>query len=38
MEILKAYCDLLGLKGVEFDIALRKLLSKFLLPGEAQQI
>lgn len=33
MAILKAYCDLLGLQSIEFDIALRKLLSKFLLPG-----
>lgn len=38
LAILHAYCDLLGFHELEFDLALRKLLSKFLLPGEAQQI
>lgn len=38
MAILHAFCLQLNFKHQEFDIALRTLLSKFRLPGEAQQI
>lgn len=38
MDILKEYCRCLNFTGLEFDKALRCLLSKFKLPGEAQQI
>jgi Sec7-like guanine-nucleotide exchange factor len=38
LKILREYCILLNFKDMEFDLALRKLLSKFRLPGEAQQI
>lgn len=37
-EILKAYCQLLDFRKLTFDQALRLLLSRFKLPGEAQQI
>lgn len=33
LEVLKHYSRCLGLKGMEFDTALRLLLSKFRLPG-----
>lgn len=38
LAILHSFCKLLNFKGMEFDKALRLLLSKFRLPGEAQQI
>jgi cytohesin/brefeldin A-inhibited guanine nucleotide-exchange protein len=38
LKIMKAYCELLEFKGLNFDVALRLLLSTFKLPGEAQQI
>lgn len=38
LKILKAYCHWLDFSGLEFDRALRMLLSQFKLPGEAQQI
>lgn len=38
LKILHSYCKLLNFKGIEFDRALRMLLSRFRLPGEAQQI
>lgn len=37
-RVLKAYCQLLDFTNLEFDQALRLLLSRFKLPGEAQQI
>lgn len=38
LAILHSFCKLLNFKNMEFDKALRLLLSKFRLPGEAQQI
>lgn len=38
LGILHSFCNLLNFKNMEFDKALRLLLSKFRLPGEAQQI
>lgn len=38
LKVLKAYCHSLDFSGLEFDRALRLLLSRFKLPGEAQQI
>ena len=38
LNVLHSYCKLLKFIGQEFDKALRTLLSKFRLPGEAQQI
>ena len=38
MLVLGAFCRLLNFKGMEFDRAMRLLMSKFRLPGEAQQI
>ena len=38
IKILEAYCELLDFRKLEFDKALRLLLSTFKLPGEAQQI
>lgn len=37
-EILKSFCELLDFTKLEFAQALRLLLSRFKLPGEAQQI
>jgi len=37
-NVLRAYCQLLDFRNLEFDHALRLLLSRFKLPGEAQQI
>jgi len=34
-EVLLEFCKLLDFVGVEFDEALRLLLSRFTLPGEA---
>jgi Sec7-like guanine-nucleotide exchange factor len=36
--VLKSYCEQLDLTSIEFDKALRGFLTKFRLPGEAQQI
>lgn len=38
MKIFHQYCLKLNFHQVEFDKAIRQLLSKFLLPKEAQQI
>ena len=38
LKVLKAYCHALDFSGLEIDKALRLLLSRFKLPGEAQQI
>ena len=38
LAILHSFCKMLNFKNMEFDKAMRKLLSKFRLPGEAQQI
>lgn len=38
LKVLKAYCHALDFRGLEFDRAMRLLLSRFKLPGEAQQI
>ncbi len=38
MLILAAFCRMLNFTGMEFDRAMRLLMSKFRLPGEAQQI
>lgn len=38
LAILKEYCRCLNFRGLEFDKAFRVLLSRFKLPGEAQQI
>lgn len=38
LAILHSFCKLLNFKNMEFDKALRTLMSKFRLPGEAQQI
>lgn len=38
LAILHQFCMMLNFKNMEFDKAMRKLLSKFRLPGEAQQI
>lgn len=37
-QILKAYCEILDFRGLKFDQAMRVFLSRFKLPGEAQQI
>lgn len=37
-KVLRAYCELLDFRKSDFDQALRLLLSRFKLPGEAQQI
>jgi brefeldin A-inhibited guanine nucleotide-exchange protein len=37
-QVLKAFIQLLDFSDLEFDVALRKLLSTFRLPGEAQKI
>jgi Sec7-like guanine-nucleotide exchange factor len=36
--ILESFCRLLDFRNMEFDKALRLFLSRFRLPGEAQQI
>lgn len=38
LAVLHSFCKLLHFKNMEFDKALRTLLCKFRLPGEAQQI
>jgi Sec7-like guanine-nucleotide exchange factor len=38
LDVLHSYCKLMKFTGQEFDRAMRTLLSKFRLPGEAQQI
>lgn len=38
LQILHAYCKQFKFKNVEYDLAIRQLLSQFRLPGEAQQI
>ena len=38
LEVLRHYCRLLNFRNLEFDKALRLLLSKFKIPGEAQKI
>ena len=38
LKVLHSYCMLLKFNKVEFDQAIRLLLSRFRLPGEAQQI
>lgn len=38
LSVLHAFCKLLNFKNQEFDLAIRILLAKFRLPGEAQQI
>lgn len=38
LQILHSFCKLLKFNNMEFDKALRALLSKFRLPGQAQQI
>jgi Sec7-like guanine-nucleotide exchange factor len=38
LGVLHSFCKLLNFKNMEFDKALRTLMSKFRLPGEAQQI
>lgn len=38
MKILYEYCRLLKFHDIEYDKAIRQLLGKFRLPGEAQQI
>ena len=38
IKVLKAYCNTLDFSNLEFDHALRLLLSRFKIPGEAWQI
>lgn len=38
LAVLHSFCKLLNFKNMEFDKAMRLLLSKFRLPGQAQQI
>ena len=38
LEVLKHYCRFLNFRDLEFDKAIRLLLSKFKMPGEAQKI
>jgi len=38
LKIFQEFCNSLDFRGMEYDLALRKLLSKFRLPGESQQI
>ena len=38
INVLKAYCHAIDFSHLEFDHALRLFLSRFKLPGEAQQI
>ena len=38
IRVMHAYVDFLDLEGLEFDVAIRRFLSGFRLPGEAQKI
>jgi len=37
-QVLVAFMELFDFTGVEFDVALRRMLQRFILPAEAQQI
>jgi Sec7-like guanine-nucleotide exchange factor len=37
LQVLDEFCALFDFRWVDFDIALRRLLAKFRLPGEAQK-
>jgi brefeldin A-inhibited guanine nucleotide-exchange protein len=38
LKVLHSYCKVLNFKGIEFDKALRLMLSRFFLAGESQQV